>query len=604
MRYFLFALLVALPTCAFAAPESPANAARSADELNDRITKLITQLGDQEYVARARAQRELAQIGLEAVEALTAARNSSDVEVAAQAKFIVRQIRSNWTRASDPAELTLIIEDYDSGSLESRREKIKQIADLGERPRSALVSLEWLCRLARFEDSELLAKEAALKAMQQSIPTDKKEAGERYALIARTVARSRRPAAQWLKAYVLEPTNPSAAVDAWEKVIEAEEHVLDKQSETSPLLMSTLLRRQVGLLDQLKRPEDALKAIARLVKLERGDAESLVPLVDWLSERKAWQILDDVSERFEAAINADPVLLYTLANARRLQGNQQLAEETAKKAFALNQDKVTEHLKMAYYLQQHGLHDWSDREYRFVIDKFPLTDVTGLRARSILSENLHDRQREAEAAETLKPLVDLIDKGDIGIRQVLDSVERPAEGIKSRMLYFQAVDAQLKGNEKAHVELLEKAIEVDQTDADVLIGLYRIPNQDAAQRKRTKDLITKAVDQSKTVIDEFPEDPTAYNQLAWLVGNTEGNIDEAIAFSQKSVELRRAIGNDGVGGYLDTLAHCYYGKGDFANAVETQEEAARLEPHSQAIARQLKVFKEALAKQKEEKGTQ
>jgi tetratricopeptide (TPR) repeat protein len=601
MRYLLFALLALLPAFAFAAPESPADAARSAEELNDRITKLITQLGDQEYVSRARAQRELTQIGLEAVEALTAARNSSDVEVAAQAKFIVRQIRSNWTRPSDPAELTLILDDYDSGSLEVRREKIKQIADMGERPRSALVSLEWLCRLARFEDSELLAKEAALKAMQQSIPTDKKEAGDRYSLISRTVARSRRPASLWLKAYVLEPTNPSAAIEAWEKVIEAEEHVLDKQSETSPLLMSTLLRRQVGLLDQLKRPEDALKAIARLVKLERGDAESLVPLVDWLSERKAWQILDDVSERFAAAINADPVLLYTLANARRVQGNQALADELAKKAFALNPDKIEEHARMANYLQHHGLHDWSDREYRFLIDKFQLTDVTGLRVRSILSENLHDRQREAEAAEVLKPLVDLIDKGDIAIRQVLDSVDRPAEGIKSRMLYFQAMDAQLKGNEKEHGELLKKAIAADSTDADVLIGLYRLPSQDAEHRKRTIDLIRKAVEQSKTVIEEFPEDPTAYNQLAWLVGNTEGNVDEAIEFSQKSVELRRAGGNEGIGGYLDTLAHCYYGKGDYANAVETQEEAARLEPHSQAIARQLKVFKEALAKQKEEK---
>jgi len=48
---------------------------------------------------------------------------------------------------------------------------------------------------------------------------------------------------------------------------------------------------------------------------------------------------------------------------------------------------------------------------------------------------------------------------------------------------------------------------------------------------------------------------------------------------------------------LDTLAHCYYAKGDLENAVRSQTEAVKLDPHTQAISRQLGVFREALAKQ-------
>jgi tetratricopeptide (TPR) repeat protein len=124
----------------------------------------------------------------------------------------------------------------------------------------------------------------------------------------------------------------------------------------------------------------------------------------------------------------------------------------------------------------------------------------------------------------------------------------------------------------------------------VLIGLYRLPKQTEEQRSRTQSLINHAAEESRQMIEEFPDDATAYNQFAWLVGNTDGDVDEAIAMSHKSIEIRRA------GGYLDTLAHCYFAKGDFENAVKYQSEAAELEPHSQLISRQLNVFKQALEK--------
>jgi Flp pilus assembly protein TadD len=590
MRIAILSLLFsAFAWPVFAAPEKPV--AQAAHDVDAHIATLIQQLGRPEYVERDRAQRELARLGLDAFEALNEAQESRDPEVAARARYLVRQIRFDWVRATDPAELRDILKDYEGQAAAMRAAKMGQIATLAERPALALVSLEWLCRLARFEESELLSKEAAIKVMRLSVPTDPKAAEEFFQTITSAVARARRPAALWLKNYALEAHDPARAAAEWETLIAAEEQLLDKPAETSPQLISTLLRRQVALLDRLNRPDDALKAISRLVQLERGDAASLLSLIDWLRERKAWTVLDEVVERFDGAIANEPILLYALAQARAEQGNSQLAEELAKRAFDLNPQSPEEHFALAGVLQERGLSAWSDREYRFIIEKLPPVNRGTIVARLLLSEDLHDRGREAEAAEVLKPLAEALAKGDGDMQRMLDSMDRPPAGIRSRMHYFEAKAAQNRGEMQEYRKLLDRGIAADPTDADVLIALYRLPDQTDDEKQRTKELIDKAVAASRQMIEEFPDDPTAYNQLAWLIGNTEGDFDEAIRLSLKSVELKHA------GGYLDTLAHCYYAKKDYAKAVTTQEEAAKLEPHSHLIRKQLQVFRDALAEE-------
>ncbi len=82
------------------------------------------------------------------------------------------------------------------------------------------------------------------------------------------------------------------------------------------------------------------------------------------------------------------------------------------------------------------------------------------------------------------------------------------------------------------------------------------------------------------------------NQLAWLIANTEGDFDEAIRCSAKSLVLQ-----PNRSGFLDTLGRCYYAKGDYENAVKYQSQAVALEPHSPLIVTQLALFQQALAQQ-------
>ena len=102
-------------------------------------------------------------------------------------------------------------------------------------------------------------------------------------------------------------------------------------------------------------------------------------------------------------------------------------------------------------------------------------------------------------------------------------------------------------------------------------------------------MIARTVTVMRKEIEKTPDDAQGYNQLAWLIGNTEGDLDEALRLVQKSIEL----GPDN-GAYYDTMGRVYYARGDYPNAVKYQSQAAELEPHSGLILKQLQFFKDQL----------
>ncbi len=212
---------------------------------------------------------------------------------------------------------------------------------------------------------------------------------------------------------------------------------------------------------------------------------------------------------------------------------------------------------------------------------------------------MHDRQEDEEAAKLLEQIMTGVDSDNRIQRQVNPLV---ANMLSARMNFFLGeVAVRQHQNEKA-LQYFEKALAAQPGDADVLISLYRFPLSPQRRQKLLLE-IKESVDQARQEIDADPNRPHSYNQLAWLVANTEGDYAEATRLSQRSIELcmaDRTMEPYRVGGYLDTLAHCYYAQKDYARAVETQTEAVRLDPYAQAISRQLKVFKAALAKQQAE----
>jgi tetratricopeptide (TPR) repeat protein len=155
-------------------------------------------------------------------------------------------------------------------------------------------------------------------------------------------------------------------------------------------------------------------------------------------------------------------------------------------------------------------------------------------------------------------------------------------------------------------EELERAIKFDKTDADVLIAMYRVPEADDSWRASVRKQIAQLCGQFQQEIDEAPGVAMYYNQWAWLVSNTEGDLDKAIRYSHRSLELNAASrlskSNSefisAEASYLDTLARCYYAAGDYENAVKYERQAIERVDYMQVMHRQLALVEKALAEKK------
>lgn len=610
---WLFALIAATLITAMGESAAKDSANQDIDRLDPDaleavIAGLIRELGSEEFARREKAQGELRRLGLAAFDGLHKAQHSEDIEVALRARYLLRSMATRWAHEDDPQAVKEILRGYGGKSSGERRNLMEQLAALPDGEGVAA-----LCRLVRFETSNTLSKQAALLIMQQ--PPD--IVAERQTQLSETIeseaSLSRRTGATWLRAYVGTLRDPESAVDEWERITREEERVFQLTPEKSTTyIVRDLLRWQADLLRRVDRRNEAEAVMRRAVDLLDGTRAQLVETVDWLMEREAWSIIEEMAANFPERFQENAVLLYRMAELQARRGEAELAQQTADRAVKTNQDDHQEHVEAAYSLQERGLFKWSEREYRQVIERAPAGSLHELRSRFLLSEMLHDLEQESAAAQVLQAVVDNMEK-DKNVITTAARMRRDQGGVGSRMHYFYSERYRSEGNVEKQKEHLQKGVQSDPTDADVLIAMYRVDGADKQWRNTTRQRIKEAAKKFRDQIRQWEqevasaasEDVRAYyrrelaaanNQLAWLVGNTEGDYDEALRCSQRSLELR-----PNTAGYLDTLGRCYYAKGDYANAVKYQTRAVELEPHSGQIRRQLELFRQALEASAEQK---
>lgn len=563
-----------------------------------QIAELIGQLGDSQFAVRRRAQEQLVKLGFDAFDALVEAQEHADPEVAMQARYLVRRIRSGWTNDSDPRQIQEIFKDYEILPDEDRLAKIRQLADL-----PADAGLKWLCRLVRFEKSQTLSKRAALAIMDHP-PADDAQWERRQQIMRAELAGSQRPAAAWLEVYLQTRSDPAGALEAWAKLADAEQETLARHpQDTHNLIVQALLKREVEMLDALGRADQVDDVLEQMILAERGDSQSLSELIEWLAKRKAWSSVDRVAERFSASFEVDAVLMYTLCEARLAQGQTELAEETAQRALKIHGDSQQEHVLLANRLGDRGLARWADREWEYAIELGPTGSQWDIIARKLLANSYHDRLEDGRAGKLLEDLLTAAENDNNVMQRIRAAQQQQYETsvsqLRSDMYFYQACQAGAEGNTQRQRELLDESLAQNHSNIEALIALYQITGGDAKRRAQLAEWSKQFIELCRTRIDDEPENPTFYNQIAWLVANTEGDREQAVELSKRSIELARAQGDPPLrlGGLYDTLAHCYYAKGDYASAVKTQEEAARLDPHTQSIVRALEQFREALAAQ-------
>lgn len=584
------------PGAAAAADEA---AMKAADE---RIAKLIRQLGAEQFLVRERAQAELERIGVSAFDALDEARDSDDIEVAMRVRYLLRVLSANWSQEEDTPEVKAVLKGYGEQLDAERKSRMERLAAFGHT--RALASL---CRLARFETNQALSKEAALMVMMAVEPAKPEDRQALAASVRLVVGDSRRPAAHWLRAFAQTLEDPRATRATWQQFVDQEVSAVNAMSpNTNTIVGRDLLRWHCDYLRRLDARGDAEAAARRLVTTVEGTPAELAELVGWLMERQYWGLVQELAGRFPKEFDKSPPLIYRRAEALVKQGNASDGEALAETAFKSQPESAQSHLEMALELRDRGLFSWSEREFRKVLSLAASLEQEELNARYRFSEMLYDLERSLEAAEVWKTFIDRMDADPASREQFANS----KQFFRSRMHYFFASHYAKTGDLDKAREHLDQGIRIDPNDADVLIAMFRLPGADEAWKRRVSGLISQSaahfldfVHRWELLIDQAPAPEireegfenlaNCCNQYAWLVGNTEGNFDEAVRLSHRSIELMPKTAS-----YLDTLAHCYFAKRDYASAVKYQSLAARREPHSQQILRQLRVFERALSDKK------
>ena len=552
-----------------------------AQDVQRKVAKLIDQLGNDRYTTRERAQAELTKLGFAAFEALSEAQNRKNVEVAMRAKYLIRSMRIDWTWEQDSPAIKMILKGYGQQDDDQRVMRMNALAQL-----EAGAGVAALCRLARFERTDSLSKEAALFVIGQSCPENKEDRKRHSQVIRHTLGSSRRAGASWLHVYADWLDNSETALVSWGKLVEVERRLLQVSPDrSSQKIVRNLLRRQAEMLREMGQATEAARVSKQLFDhLELKNEVQILEIVDWLAEQKGWQLFTDLSQRGNNLFSRNALLAYRLAQAELELGNVERANQRIQKALQIGENDAKEHELTAFELKKRGLVDWAETEYRHVISLGPVASNTYIKAHFSLAEMLHDRARELDAAQTFQSLIQALqDSRDEQI--TADDFERQTGWIRARMHHFFALHHAARNESSQQKTHLEQALAADTSDADVLIAMYRLPNQDLDWQQRVRQLIQEAADSFRKQIAATPGDPAPYNQLAWLVGNTEGDFEEALECSQKSLEL-----HPNQAGYLDTLARCYFAKNDLDQAVRYQSRALKLEPFSGLIRRQLERF--------------
>ncbi|MEM6978124.1 MAG: tetratricopeptide repeat protein [Planctomycetota bacterium] len=462
-------------------------------------------------------------------------------------------------------------------------------------------------------------------------------------VILRIVGDDDQPSSRWLRQHAADRRAGSVDVPAWSQLVATGRAQIDEDpittnasdasrtridpdaSEASmrPEELLALVRTCANLAHVTGQTEAASNLLRRHVDLLPSRTPELMEMITWSLDHQFFDAIVAIHPSHRITVERSPLLLYWTALAHQSLNQTETSRSLADQAFAMNPlvieagdsdsaamsdrelgRRADAHLEMAGELVARGQFDWARREFELVIDQFAVDTIHSADARIQLSSMLGDLQDHAGVIETLQPLADRIDKDD-RMKSILSRGRFPYPTIRSRIDFHRG---QLKiQTDLAAAKLdLERAYDNDPTNIDILIQMYRLPGDDDWRDMVMNELdeaIARAEREVTAARRDIPLMPGRFargqladklNNYAWLICNTEGDLQKALRFSEMS--LKEEPNNPAL---LDTCARCHFANGQFRDAVETQAKAVDLMPHSPPLKRQLREFQMALNRQSE-----
>lgn len=572
---------------------------------HDEIEQLIEALGSPQFATREKAQSKLEMLGVGVFDALLEAQQHADIEVARRATYLLRGVPIAWTVDSDSQEVRSVLRDYGEQGRVERQSRMSHLAGMSDSE-----GAEPLCRIMRFETDAILSKQAALKLMWHEVTDDQGARKDLALRIRESVGNSRRPAAQWLVAYADSLETPDATVDAWQRITRDELETFVKDPEqTQRTVVRDLLRWQIDFLRKLERSDELRANIIRVVELVEPERKELFDVVDWAMQREQWFVPELLAERFPADYWQDEMLVYRLAEAKRKQGDEAAATEFAQRALEMSPNQWNLHIDVARRLRfERHMFDWSEAEFRKLIESSGELKRVELLGRGFLAELLADLEREKDAADVLEASFEIGKEDPAALAAVSEALYNqsysPAD-MRAKIDFLLGQHYGREGDVEKQKSHLLAALGTDVDNIDIVIALHRVDDDSETWKQRVAKILAEHVSRIETRMNELERDVSSNedrdmrdliveefaqknNEYAWLVSNTIGDYAKALACSRRSLEL---VPNSWP--YQDTLGRCYYAVGDYDNAIRYQKLAVEQAGYMQQMRRQLKLFEEA-----------
>jgi len=615
MSYYSISRTLLIALVAFAITPSFVSAA-DGETPKERVGRLIEQLGDTSFAGRERAQAELARLGVTAFDQLFTALRHDDLEVARRAQYLIRSVEIEWMLPEFSDEVNSYLNRYETLSVEDRRSRIGEISRV-----DSLDALSALCRIARYDVSDQLSKEAALAAAIQFQDAGEEKSSAIAEVISQRIDGSPRIGAEWLTIFRLSLNDPAKAIEQWDAEVTQEiELFVTRPDSTDKRIVLDLVRWEVDQLREQGKDAHALEVMGKVVEISTQFKEAqLIDLTTWLLDRKGPSVVEQLAqfhaqragtenaqdELVNGVFGDSPALLYLLAEAKLVQDKVEDAQKHADVALAMSPGSIDSHEQMATMLTYRGAFRWSRAELEFILSKLSIEQDLAMQIISAYAEMEHDLGNHAKAAEVCWPWVQRIEE-KFGPHNFPDDLR--GEFIRKKMArayYFRATAKNQSNDLDGAKADLEKSLEYYPDEADSLILAYRLsddPKWQAKARSSIDNALKFLKKQSETFEKQYKfikrngrgnefageegrEMRRVWNQYAWLVSNTYGDVDHAIRCSELSLELE-----PDQGAYLDTLAHCYAAKKEYGKALEIQKQAVRQLLHSGQIRDKYEFF--------------
>ena len=566
-----------------------------------KVAELIAQLGDTNYAIRESATQQLRMIADHAIDQLLdAADQSNDLETALRAQWILETV--SLIRPDDPPEVADLLKNFSSRSLSQQISALSRLIRLEEN-----AGITPLARLIRTNRSASTSYLAALILLQEWRPADPYWP-QLAAHVPDELAMSQRPAALLINRLIIfsqKADNPESKLNVRKDAFKNFETAVDQFLELMPFKAQTFLdyttTREVRDLAreivvrcharaaiQAGLPDRGVAVAKELLEfIPKSSDKYLLTTADvlfWAAHSGLANLVNYLPESLQATIENQAITLYAAARCEQLNGNETLADEMARRAFALSSDKTNEQMLAAVRLDHWGLVDWADREYRRVITAPTLSAQQIIPFSIQWAELLNDFDRCNEASAVLNDVL-TGSHGTIKNIRVMDSLGYSKEALAARQKFFLSRADKEKNKMERERQALDKALDEYPEEIDTLIAYYHFPGLLPADKEHIVKLIQGALKKLQQRIDREPDEPNSYNEYAWLVANTEGDLLRATRYSKRSLDLVFDSAS-----FLDTLAHCYAAAGNRNEAIRCQVVALRKDPGSNTIQKNLQKF--------------